>query len=95
MQLENYAQHASQQEPEQAPDPLEEDPSLLAAIGCPVLLAAGERDMADFRAAVPELAAKLPKATTAEVAGCGHLAPLEAPEEFQRLVLANLPQENP
>jgi pimeloyl-ACP methyl ester carboxylesterase len=95
MQLENYARHASEQEPEQAADPLEEDPSLLAAIGCPVLLAAGERDMADFRAAVPELAARLPRATTAEVAGCGHLAPLEAPEEFRRLVLANLPPENP
>jgi pimeloyl-ACP methyl ester carboxylesterase len=94
MQLGNYERHATGEEPEQAPDPLEEDPSLLAAIGCPVLLAAGEMDIADFRAAVPDLAAKLPRATTAVVAGCGHLPPLEAPEEFRKLVRANLPQED-
>lgn len=89
MQRENYARHASEQA-EFAPDPLEEDPGLLAAIACPVLLAAGERDMADFRDAVAELAAKLADASTTELTGCGHLAPLEAPEEFRRLVLANL-----
>jgi pimeloyl-ACP methyl ester carboxylesterase len=52
--------------------------------------AAGEEDMVDFRNAVTELAAKLPEATTATIAGCGHLAPLEAPEEFRRLVFAHL-----
>lgn len=46
--------------------------------------------MVDFKDAVPELAAKLPRATTALVPGCGHLAPLEASEEFRRLVRENL-----
>jgi 3-oxoadipate enol-lactonase len=92
MQRENYARHASAQL-EQASDPLEDDPALVAAIACPVLLAAGEGDMVDFKNAVGELAAKMPQATTAELAGCGHLAPLEAPEEFQRLVLESLALE--
>jgi 3-oxoadipate enol-lactonase len=90
MQRRNYEMHASGQELEQAPDPLEEDPTLLANIDCPSLLAAGEEDMVDFRNAVPELAAKLPQATTATIPECGHLAPLEAPEEFRRLVLEHL-----
>lgn len=86
MQRRNYEHHAGEHG-EHAPDPLEEDPGLLSAITCPVLLAAGEEDMVDFRNAVPELAVKLPSATTALIPDCGHLAPLEAPEEFRRLVL--------
>ncbi|MGN6588657.1 MAG: alpha/beta fold hydrolase [Solirubrobacterales bacterium] len=88
MQRRNYEMYGG--EPEPAPDPLEEDPALLEAVGCPALVAAGEGDMADFRNAVGELAAKLPRATTTLIAGCGHLAPLEAPEEFRRLVLGHL-----
>lgn len=90
MQRRNYELHASEHELEQAPDPLEEDPDLVRMIDCPVLLAAGAEDMVDFKDAVPELAAKLPRATTTTIAGCGHLAPLEAPEEFRRLVLEQL-----
>jgi len=90
MQRRNYELHASEQELEQAPDPLEENPGLVERIDCPVLAAAGEEDMVDFRNAVPELDAKLPRATTALIPDCGHLAPLEAPEEFRRLVLEHL-----
>jgi pimeloyl-ACP methyl ester carboxylesterase len=93
MQRRNYELHASEQEPEQAPDPLEDDPSLLGGVECPVLLAAGERDMVDFKNAVRELAAQMPRSTTALIANCGHLAPLEAPEEFRRLVLESLGRE--
>jgi 3-oxoadipate enol-lactonase len=89
MQLENYQRHASEQL-EHAADPLEDDPELVATIGCPALLAAGESDMVDFKNAVGELAAKLPRVTTNLIADCGHLAPLEAPEEFRRLVLEKL-----
>jgi 3-oxoadipate enol-lactonase len=90
MQRRNYELHASEEELEQAPDPLEESPPLVAAIDCPVLLAAGGKDLVDFRNAVRELEAKLPRATTAVIPGCGHLAPLEAPDEFRRLVLESL-----
>lgn len=88
MQRENYERHASAQV-EFAADPLEEDAGPLAAIECPVLVAAGEGDMIDFRDAVPELAARLRRATPILIAGCGHLAPLEAPEEFRQLVLGH------
>ncbi len=90
MQRENYRRHAAS-EPEFAPDPLEEDPSRLAAIGCAAVLAVGESDLPDFRSAAVELAAKLPRARTAVIASCGHLVPLEAPAEFRRLVIASLP----
>lgn len=89
MQRRNYERHAGEHA-EHAPDPLEEDPELLSAIACPTLLAAGEEDMVDFRSAVPELAASLPRARTALIPDCGHLAPLEAPEGFRRLVLSAL-----
>jgi pimeloyl-ACP methyl ester carboxylesterase len=87
MQRRNYERHAGEHA-EHAPDPLEEDPGLLGAIACPVLLAAGEEDMVDFKDALPALEEGLPSATTALIPRCGHLAPLEAPEEFRRLVLA-------
>jgi 3-oxoadipate enol-lactonase len=90
MQRRNYELHASEQELEQAPDPLDEAPDQVRAIDCPVLLAAGEEDMVDFRDALPDLAAKLPRATTTVIAACGHLASLEAPEEFRHLVLEHL-----
>ncbi|MGN6253667.1 MAG: alpha/beta fold hydrolase [Solirubrobacterales bacterium] len=89
MQRRNYELHAAAAS-EHAPDPLEEDPGLLAAIDCPVLLAAGEEDMVDFKNAVQDLAAGLPDATATLIPGCGHLAPLEAPEGFRRLVLEHL-----
>ena len=90
MQRKNYELHTPEEQPKQAADPLEDDPALLSAIDCPVLLAAGESDMTDFKNALPELASKLPGARTVLIAGCGHLAPLEAPDEFRRLVLENL-----
>ncbi|MGN6216112.1 MAG: alpha/beta fold hydrolase [Solirubrobacterales bacterium] len=89
MQRRNYELHAAT-DSEHAPDPLEEDPGLLAAIDCPALVAAGEKDMVDFKDAVAGLPEGLPDATTALLPGCGHLAPLEAPEEFRRLTLASL-----
>jgi 3-oxoadipate enol-lactonase len=92
MQRGNYESHGSKQEAEQAVDPLEEDPGLLAAIGCPALIAAGEEDLVDFRSAVRELGASLPRAETTLIPGCGHLAPLEAPEEFRQLVIEHLPR---
>jgi pimeloyl-ACP methyl ester carboxylesterase len=89
MQRENYERHAAAKV-EFAEDPLEDDAAAVAAIECPALLVAGEGDMVDFRNAVSELAARMPKARATVIAECGHLAPLEAPEEFRRLVLASV-----
>jgi pimeloyl-ACP methyl ester carboxylesterase len=90
MQSRNYRLHGSGEQLEWAPDPLDEDPTLLTAIQCPVLIAAGEEDMVDFRRAVADFAAKLPRVTTTMIPECGHLAPLEAPQEFRRLVIENV-----
>jgi pimeloyl-ACP methyl ester carboxylesterase len=86
MQRRNYASHA-EEELELAADFLEADPELLAAISCPALVAAGEEDVVDFRNAVGELESSLPRSEATMLAGCGHLAPLEAPDEFRRLAL--------
>jgi pimeloyl-ACP methyl ester carboxylesterase len=93
MQRGNYESHGSEQEAKQAVDPLEEDPGLLAAIGCPALVAAGEEDMVDFKNAVRELGASLVRSETTLIPDCGHLAPLEAPAEFRRLVVEHLSRE--
>jgi 3-oxoadipate enol-lactonase len=74
----------------EAPDPLEQDPEALARLEVPTLVAAGERDMGDFLDGAEALARTLPRARHAVIEGAGHLAPLETPEEFRRLVLAFL-----
>jgi pimeloyl-ACP methyl ester carboxylesterase len=77
-------------EVEFAEDPLEVRPARLAAIDCPVLLAAGEEDLPDFRDAATALAARLPSASGTLIPDCGHLAPLEARAESLRLILEAL-----
>lgn len=81
---------ALEEDSEHAPDPLEEDPGLIASIRVPTLLAAGEHDMVDFRTAADSLAATMPATQVLRVEGAGHLAPLETPQEFRRQLLAFL-----
>jgi pimeloyl-ACP methyl ester carboxylesterase len=69
------------------PDPLEADATLLGQVDVPVLIAAGERDMADFLDAREPLATLFPRAETLTIRGAGHLAPLERPEAFGRILL--------
>jgi pimeloyl-ACP methyl ester carboxylesterase len=75
------------EEPEEAPDPVEEDPDWPARVTMPVLLAAGERDMPDMQEGVHVLGGRLPHARCEFIAGAGHLAPLETPDAFRSLVL--------
>jgi len=56
----------------------------------PVLAAAGELDMPDFRDGAEVLAAQLPDARRVDIAGAGHLAPLEQPDAFRELLLGYL-----
>jgi pimeloyl-ACP methyl ester carboxylesterase len=74
-------------EPQDAPDPLEEDAEALGRIAVPALVAAGEREMADFTQGAEAMAATLPSARHAVIEGAGHLAPLEQPERFRALLL--------
>jgi pimeloyl-ACP methyl ester carboxylesterase len=81
---------ASEGEAPEAPDPLEEHPDALGALDVPALVAAGDREMSDFRQGAKQLAATLPRARHAVIKGAGHLAPLETPEAFRELVLGFL-----
>jgi 3-oxoadipate enol-lactonase len=73
-----------------APDPVDEQPELLATLAIPALVTAGELDMVDFRDGAEALARTLPRARHETIAGAGHLAPLERPAEFRALLLAFL-----
>jgi 2-succinyl-6-hydroxy-2,4-cyclohexadiene-1-carboxylate synthase len=61
----------------------------LAALRAPVLLIAGAEDV-KFRAVAEAMAAQVPDAQVAVVAGAGHNAHLENPAAFQQRVLAFL-----
>jgi len=72
---------------EEPADPFEGDPSALTRLGMPALIAAGERDMPEFRDGAVTLAQAMPQARHALIAGAGHLAPLETPDAFRALLL--------
>jgi pimeloyl-ACP methyl ester carboxylesterase len=78
------------EEPEEARDPVEEDPDWPARVSMPVLLAAGERDMPDMQEGVHVLGGHLPHARCEFIPGAGHLAPLETPDAFRELLLGFL-----
>jgi pimeloyl-ACP methyl ester carboxylesterase len=59
----------------------------LERIHVPTLLIAGERDRSAPADAMKQMAAAIPLGTYVEMAGVGHLQNLEAPDEFDALVL--------
>ncbi|HEX4672887.1 MAG TPA: alpha/beta hydrolase, partial [Solirubrobacteraceae bacterium] len=75
------------EEPEEAPDPVEDDPGWPSRVTMPVLLVAGERDMPDMQAGVQVLSGHLHHARREFIPGAGHLAPLETPDAFRSLLL--------
>jgi 3-oxoadipate enol-lactonase len=88
MQRRALIAQADAPEAPEAPDPLER--TGLAELSIPALVAAGERDMADFREGARRMADQLPRARHVEIAGAGHLAPLETPGAFRELLLGFL-----
>jgi 3-oxoadipate enol-lactonase len=72
----------------EASDPLDETD--IAQITAPALIAAGEQDMSDFRDGARSMAGALPNAHHVEIAGAGHLAPLETPVKFREMLLGFL-----
>jgi 3-oxoadipate enol-lactonase len=87
MQRRAFTLQAAAGEVSEAPDPVEEDPGILRRLDVPTLVVAGEHDMPDFRRGARVLASALPRAHPGLMAGAGHLAPLECPEEFRKLLL--------
>lgn len=71
---------------QEAPDPLEQHPDVLERLAVRTLTAAGEHDMRDFIDGAQQLARVLPDARYVTIEGAGHLAPLEAPRAFERLL---------
>ena len=67
----------------------------LGAIAVPVLAVAGEHDATAPAAVMEKMAAKIPGAEYALLAGCGHLANLERPRAFDAAVLGWLRRRFP
>lgn len=59
---------------------------LLAEIDLPTLLICGEHDQISRADEMREISQMMPKALFSEVAGAGHMAPLEKPVEVNRLI---------
>jgi pimeloyl-ACP methyl ester carboxylesterase len=68
-------------------DPVEGNPEILRTLRVPALVTAGEHEFPDFVQGARWYAEILPDARHAVIAGAGHLAPLETPEAFRRLLL--------
>jgi pimeloyl-ACP methyl ester carboxylesterase len=91
MQRRAFALQAESAGATEARDPLDENPSLLARLDLPALVAAGEREpFSEFRECAETIAASLPRARLAVIDGAGHLAPLETPAAFRELLLGFL-----
>ena len=67
----------------------------LAHIGVPTLLVGGEFDRVASPAVMKQMAQQIPNARYTEMAGVGHLMNLEAPDEFDRLLLDFLREPTP
>ena len=60
---------------------------LLGSIRVPAVCICGSEDQSTPTSAVRSLAGRLPDATYREIAGAGHLAPVERPDEFASILL--------
>lgn len=67
----------------------------LAHIRVPTLLVGGEFDRVAAPAVLKQMAAAIPRARYAELAGIGHLMNLEAPDEFDALLIDFLREPTP
>jgi 3-oxoadipate enol-lactonase len=60
----------------------------LGDVRVPTLVVTGDEDVHDIHEIADRLAAEIPEAERATIAGSGHLPSLERPDEFDRVVLA-------
>jgi pimeloyl-ACP methyl ester carboxylesterase len=90
MQRGAFELQTAMQDAEEAPDPLATRPQALEDLRIPVLAVAGDADMPDFKTGAKEIADRVPHGRFDVIQGAGHLAPLEAPEEFRKLLLGLL-----
>jgi pimeloyl-ACP methyl ester carboxylesterase len=86
MQRRAFENQRSAPQVEDAPDPLDQRPEGLASLSMPVLTAAGESDLPDFRTGAEEIAGLVPDGRMVTFDDSGHLAPLEVPDAFQAVL---------
>jgi pimeloyl-ACP methyl ester carboxylesterase len=80
--------HWWQRDPDPGPTPPIAD--VLARISIPTLMIVGERDLPDFQKIAERVAKEMPLVQLRTIPGAGHMSNMEAPEEFNRLVLEHL-----
>jgi 3-oxoadipate enol-lactonase len=90
MQRRAYELQTQDGQTPEGPDPVERDPGALGRLELPTLVACGEHEFSDFEQAADRLAAAIPGARRAVIAGAGHLAPLERPQVFRELLVGFL-----
>ncbi len=67
----------------------------LAEVQTPALVIVGEKDIADFQLIADILAANLRQARKVVLTDCGHVPPLEAPEQFNEALISFLQGVSP
>ena len=80
--------HWQQRDPDPGPTPPIAD--VLATISIPTLVLIGEHDLPDFQTIAQRVATGMPNAQLRAIEGAGHMSNMEAPEQFNRLVLDHL-----
>ncbi|HEY2780972.1 MAG TPA: alpha/beta fold hydrolase [Steroidobacteraceae bacterium] len=80
--------HWRQQDPDVTPTP--PSAQILASIAVPTLMIVGELDLPDFQDIAQRIASGMPQATLRAILAAGHMANMEAPREFNQLVLEHL-----
>jgi pimeloyl-ACP methyl ester carboxylesterase len=80
--------HLAYPDPGTAPQP--PVAQVLSSISIPTLVLVGEHDLPDFQAIARRLRKELPRAELRTLFGSGHMSNMEAPREFNELVLQHL-----
>ena len=80
--------HWREKDPDATPAPPTAE--VLGTISVPTLMIVGELDLPDFQIIAQHIAAGMPRVTLRTIANAGHMANLEAPREFNDLVLEHL-----
>ena len=84
--------HWRHRDPDEGPShPIAE---LLSSVTIPTLVVVGGRDLPDFQNIAQRVARDMPNVELRAISNAGHMSNMEAPEEFNRLVLEHLQRLN-